>query len=616
MNTVKDGSRIDMVNYLKSLINRLEEREKKLQNISDKISRYRLFIFIIGLILFFILFFSASNITAFIEAVVFSIIFGIAANKQSKVDNGIKRLRLWQKIKKTHIARINLDWDNIPHIEYSSDNQFTPAEIDLNIAGEQSLHQLINTGTTLVSKSLLRKWLNNNNPSSSQILERQKLVKELIPAVRFRDKLILNSIFSSKKEFDGEQVIKILSKTEIYKKYFRLIYSLLTILAPINIILFVLYTQSLAPPFWLITTFIYIALYHSGNKGKKSLADEAEYLTDELEKLVSVFQFLENYRFNKDSKLYKLSIPFHLYDQRPSYLIKKVKNISGFLRIKKGNPFFWYGISAVFPVDFYSNIKLTKYKELILLHLSEWLDAWYNLEALSSLANFAFLNPDYNFPELTEPDIKNDIHFSGKNLGHPLIKHKQKICNDFSFDSINKIAIITGSNMSGKSTFLRTLGINLSLAYAGGVVNAESFNLSLLRLFTCIKVSDSVVDGISYFYAEVKRLKELLNEIEKESDLPVFFLIDEIFRGTNNIERLKGSFAFIKTLANKNIIGAIASHDLELVKLSEKIPHVHNYHFKEEIKDGRMLFDYKIHEGPCPTTNALKIMKLEGLPVD
>ncbi len=135
------------------------------------------------------------------------------------------------------------------------------------------------------------------------------------------------------------------------------------------------------------------------------------------------------------------------------------------------------------------------------------------------------------------------------------------------------------------------------------------------RLFTCIKVSDSVIDGISYFYAEVKRLKALLDEIE-ESEYPVLFLIDEIFRGTNNIERLKGSSAFIKKLAQTNAIGAVATHDLELVKLSEEISRVRNYHFREEIKEGKMIFDYRLNNGPCPTTNALKIMKLEGLPVN
>ncbi len=209
----------------------------------------------------------------------------------------------------------------------------------------------------------------------------------------------------------------------------------------------------------------------------------------------------------------------------------------------------------------------------------------------------------------------DQIIFSGNKVGHPLIKKENKVCNDFTFKPQGEIAIITGSNMSGKSTFIRILGINLSLAYAGCVVNAENLQISLFRLFTCIKVSDSLIDGISYFYAEVRRLKALLDEIESPG-YPVFFLIDEIFRGTNNIERLKGSSMYIKKLTETNTVGVIATHDLELVKLSDKISKVVNYHFKEEIKNGKMIFDYKLNAGPCPTTNALKIMKLEGLPVD
>ena len=169
--------------------------------------------------------------------------------------------------------------------------------------------------------------------------------------------------------------------------------------------------------------------------------------------------------------------------------------------------------------------------------------------------------------------------------------------------------------MSGKSTFLRTLGINLVLAYAGGPVCAQAFRTQLFRPFTCIQVADSVNDGISYFYAEVRRLKALLNALQADHPLPLFFLIDEIFRGTNNRERLQGSRAFIRTLAQSQGVGLISTHDLELVHLADEVPLIENFHFRETIEDGRMVFDYKLHDGPCPTTNALTIMKMEGLPV-
>jgi DNA mismatch repair ATPase MutS len=171
--------------------------------------------------------------------------------------------------------------------------------------------------------------------------------------------------------------------------------------------------------------------------------------------------------------------------------------------------------------------------------------------------------------------------------------------------------------MAGKSTFLRSVGLNTCLAYAGAPVNADRLRLSLFRLFTCIKVSDSVQDGLSYFYAEVRRLKLLLDAVELRNEIPVLFLIDEIFRGTNNRERHIGSEAYIRSLSNNgNALGLIATHDLDLTKLADGIVGISNFHFREEIGDGRMVFDYLLRQGPCPTTNALKIMRIEGLPVD
>jgi len=192
----------------------------------------------------------------------------------------------------------------------------------------------------------------------------------------------------------------------------------------------------------------------------------------------------------------------------------------------------------------------------------------------------------------------------------------QKVVNDFSIHKRGEIDIITGSNMSGKSTFLRTLGINLCLAYAGGPVNASLFQTSLFRIFTCIRINDSVTEGYSYFYAEVKRLRKLLTEVESDNNMPLFFLIDEIFKGTNNRERRIGSESYISALVGKKCIGLISTHDLELVTLEEILPDIRNYHFKEDVLDGQMVFDYKLREGPCPTTNALKIMQMEGLPID
>ena len=168
--------------------------------------------------------------------------------------------------------------------------------------------------------------------------------------------------------------------------------------------------------------------------------------------------------------------------------------------------------------------------------------------------------------------------------------------------------------MAGKSTFLRTMGINLAMCFAGAPVNASSFSAIPFRLFSSINVTDSLDDGLSHFYAEVKRLRALLDILNDDHETPVFFMVDEIYRGTNNRERLKGSEAFLKNVAGKNGVGLVSTHDLELAQLEQSIPELSNWHFAETIEGGKMSFEYKLKPGPCPTTNALKIMEMEGLP--
>jgi DNA mismatch repair ATPase MutS len=236
------------------------------------------------------------------------------------------------------------------------------------------------------------------------------------------------------------------------------------------------------------------------------------------------------------------------------------------------------------------------------------------LETVSALAGYGWLNPQSTFP--TFHADKSVPVFVGQGIGHPLLPDERKVRNDFTINHLGEVAILTGSNMSGKSTLLKALGVNLALAYAGGVVDVQALHTLRFRLFTCIKVSDSVMDGISYFYAEVQRLRALLNDLADDQDLPLFFAVDEIFRGTNNRERLIGSRAYIRALVGQRGVGLISTHDLELIRLEDEVAGVTNYHFRDDVIKGRMVFDYRLRRGPSPTTNALRIMALEGLPVE
>ncbi len=608
------NSRKNILNHFNNLIKKLEFKISSLQLLSRKFTWYRLSTILLGMIFSLTFYFSELYIISTLIFLFTIIVFSILVHFHNRIDRGVDRLKEWEKIKYEHIARMELNWKNIP-FKNDSLNNLESAESDLNILGEKSLFHLINLCNSKQSKAYLRKWLNNTQPNLLEIVNRQSLVKDLVPLLNFRDRLYMLTKKFAKREFDGNFLnswVKEHTSLIIEKK----IFIILTILAPLNILLAVLGFFNVIIPVWYFTTFIYISIYFFGSKVRKKVFNDAEPIRDELNKIAPVFAFLDQYTFKSGSEIRKFSECFHDSKTQASTVIKKISNAVETIKMRKGNPFVWTIIRAFFPVDYFYAIKIIKLKNLISDDLHLWLDVFYQLEALSSLANFAFLNPEYSFPKIVDNQINISSVLNVKNLGHPLILKEKKITNNYKINEIGDIAIITGSNMSGKSTFLRSLGVNLLLAYSGSVVDAEQFETNLFRIFSCIKVSDSVTDGISYFYAEVKRLKELLDFLKEEDQLPVFFLIDEIFRGTNNIERLKGSRAFIKELSKLKGTGAIATHDLELVKLEEINDKIFNFHFKEEIENEKMKFGYKLNEGPCPTTNALKIMKIEGLPID
>lgn len=602
----------EIIDYFRLLIEKLENKKICLLKRSKKFSWYRLFLFLSGITVSLLLYFVVGLAAFSISVIAFIIGFGILTKIHNNLIESIRKHSLWLDIKRSHYARLNLQWENIPK-PMNEINDLNFIENDLNIVGTQSLHQLLNTSVTSEGNKLLRKWLCNSDPEMDEIIHRQMLVKELSSLNKFRDKLNLASVLVSKNEFKGEPFILWLKKHRSGINLKQLL-NVLVVLAPVNIIFILLAYLGAVPKIWMLTSFIYLGIYLYNYKKIEHTFDDAEVMFDELKKIFRVIRYLEKYSYGKNINLKELCRPFQTRE-KPSKQLEGIKRIIEFFRLR-GNPLVWWLFILFFPVDYYLTYKLEKYKSLISDKLPSWLKIWYQLEALNSLANFAYLNPGYSFPVLQNKNEVKENLIDVKQIGHPLISPAQKICNDFSFEDYGEMALITGSNMSGKSTFLRTIGINLCLAYSGGPVNALSFESILFRLFTCIKVSDSVIDGISYFYSEVKRLKKLIDEFDNKDDKPIFFLIDEIFKGTNNYERLEGSKSFIKFIAGKNGNGLVSTHDLELVKITDEISSIKNYHFKEDVVDTRMKFDYKLHEGPCPTTNALKIMKMEGLPVN
>lgn len=553
----------------------------------------------------------------FLSCIALTIVtFSVAVFFHRRITRSIARHTILQHITTSQIARIRLDWERIPAAIADQPGAEHPFDLDLDISGDRSLHRLLNTAITSDGSHRLQSWLLNTHPDLATIEHRQALIRELVPMTLFRDRLQVKSILASKhSEWEGKQLLRRLEQHHASPNLLPYLW-LSQALSILTITLLALNLVGILSQFWIITLLISILYLFTTNNLRGELFDDASTLSDAFAQMSVVFDYLETYRYGRHARLKSLCAPF-LDDkgQRPSTLLKRIAGIATAAALRK-NMLLWIIINVIVPWDFYFTHRFYQVKGQIAKHLPTWLDTWFELEALCSLATFAYLNPDYLLPDVTaSSDASDGAVFEAKGLGHPLIPMEQKVVNDFALERVGRIDIITGSNMSGKSTFLRTVGVNLCLAFAGAPVNASAFHTSLFRLFSCIRVTDSVTEGYSYFYAEVKRLRALLDELEANSEQPLFFLIDEIFKGTNNRERLIGSEAYISTLAGQLCLGIVATHDLELVRLAQQLPGVQNYHFREDVTDGHMTFDYTLREGPSPTTNALKIMQLEGLPI-
>jgi hypothetical protein len=608
---------VNRLNRLENRIARLERRTEQLEKLSNKYWKARRVLFVCGVLLALLSCRYSGQILAWSLAASSMTLFCTVAVYHRKVRDSITANSLMLDIKQIQVARIHLDWERLPLSDQSPSEATHPFATDLDITGERSLHRLLDSAVTREGSRRLKSWLLDIRPDALIIKKRQSLVHELKDYSLFRDKLQLRSRLASgdTKRQAGQWDSRVLVdwlEHPVRKDPLLGTVRLLGLLAALNITLILASVFGVAPPIWPAAFIAYVGVMIARQARIGAAWGEVQELEKVLYRFRAVFQYLESRQYANRPGLAEICAPFVETRKRPSAELKRLGRIASALGLRT-NAILWLLVHAFIPWDYFFTYRLDLLKQDLEQLLPVWLDAWYELEAVNSLANFAYLNPTYVFPELTSAPMV----FEGSALGHPLIKPEVKVCNDFELNEHLRIVILTGSNMAGKSTFVRTVGVNLSLSYAGAPVNADRLLVSLFRVFTCIKVSDSVQDGLSYFYAEVKRLRSLLLATEIEQELPVLFLIDEIFRGTNNRERHIGGRAFIQALASRSTtVGIIATHDLDLVKLADEIPGIANFHFREEVRDGRLDFDYLLRTGPCTTTNALHIMRIEGLPTD
>lgn len=605
-----DKQTAQRIHGLERQIRRVTRTLETLQRDSDRLSQARLWTAVLMVVSGSVLWFTVRPL-ALLSLALFGGLFIVLVMRHRRVERSINRHQIWRELKAGHIARATLDWQNIPPARLRV-AQPHPLEVDLDLL---ALHRLLDTTTTQGSRALLREWLLPPLPTTEAILQRQKQVLALIGQSRFRDKLTMLGTESAQAIREGAEGRGLLNWLERQdqppaqtRRIFFVLLGIMSFnLVAIALILFGVLTENLL--LW-VGMIAYALVFASQYKHIATVFEDALTIEGALRRLESVMLFLERDQYAPMPPIRTLMAP--ILADKPSQALRAVTAVISGASLKV-NPIIWLMVNIFIPWDYFFAWRLSVVKAQLQARLPRWLDVLHEIEALSALATHAYLNPHYSLPRIGE-DLPAALDALG--VGHPLINGEARITNDFMLSDLGDMVIITGSNMSGKSSFLRTLGVNLSLAYAGGMVCARGFDALRFRLYTSIRVTDSLDDGISYFYAEVRRLRGLLEAVNTPDAPPVFFLIDEIFRGTNNRERLIGSRSLIRALANTNGVGLIATHDLELAALEQENAKIRNMHFREDVHEGRMVFDYQLRRGASPTTNALRIMALEGLPVD
>jgi ABC-type multidrug transport system fused ATPase/permease subunit len=595
------AARQDLLQRLARRHQRLTHRADRLRTQSRRLAGIRLALFIGGIIL---VLFMPSPLAAFVVGIAALVIFLFVVRLHQQVQDHLRQLDLSRSILSTHQARATLDWEQLPTPPIYTPEPDHPFEQDLDLTGPRSLHHLLDTCVTTPGSDRLRTWLLTPSPTMQVIQQRHTLLDELTP--HFGDRLTLQARLASPRQqrIDPRPITHWIAQAPAPTGLGRLLVVLIT-LCILTALLFIGFQMGSLPPLFALTFVLYAMLSFTRVTAAMQLFSGATQLQDALRSLQTVFSYLEQDHYAQRPHLRQLCAPF-LSPDRPSQQLRAL-SLTVAMGSLQGNILVWALLNMLMPWDLIAAYRLEQQQRQLATMLPAWLEVWYELEALTALRRFAYLNPDYTRPHLQPAGMR----LEAVQLGHPLISHDQRVTNPFQLGHTSEIVLITGSNMSGKSSFLRALGINLVLANAGAVVCAESLHVSLFRPFCCIRVTDSLAAGYSYFYAEVRRLKALLDALHHPAQPPLFSLIDEIFKGTNNRERLLGSQAYLRALQHQPGVALVSTHDLELAQV-EGLTH---YHFSDTVRDNELHFDYTLRQGISPTTNALRIMQVAGLPV-
>ncbi|MDR0726265.1 MAG: hypothetical protein LBF59_09715 [Prevotellaceae bacterium] len=476
---------------------------------------------------------------------------------------------------------------------------------DLDLFGENSLFQSINRTVTSFGTNALAETFLAPLENKTQILQQQQAVKELNDKHELVLHFIIKGMLTGKDNLDTKNFSASFSQISSFHKsgfwnvcvyLVPAIYLAMTVLAVMNIVPSVYFGA-----LWVVT----FTLSLIPSKRVQRVAELFEKKTDVLQKYSALFKIIEDGNF-VSSELEELKSSLKSPYDTASKTIARLKYYYDCLGLAFSYPIlFFFNPVLMWNVKYF--IKIEKWVDEHGKQIEPWFSTLAKFDSLASLAIFAHNHPEYVYPAITE-----QYAFEAKALGHPLLHRDKCVKNDVNINKRPFFMVVTGANMAGKSTYLRTVGVNHTLACVGAPVCANEMTIFPSKLVTNLRTADSLNDNESYFFAELKRLKMIIDRIHSGEILLI--ILDEILKGTNSIDKQKGSLALIKQLISLNSNGIIATHDLVLGILENEFPeNVKNFRFEAEINDKNLLFDYKIREGIAQNMNATFLMQKMGI---
>ncbi len=592
---------------------KLQENVKQLEKTTNRLGLLRLVAFtfcIVGLSLGFADHNQSAKAIGIISALVF--IYGVVIYEKR-----VQKLHYYEAglaVYQRYIDRYNEEWKSFPDTgkDFLKGDRIKYKEeaMDLDLFGTASLFQYMNVAASRGGRSRLKDWLTSslsdkeNDWKQEDILKRQEAVKELIDKDKESinlETLALRALKEHERELQ-QDVAPHLESFKHNKKGPVIVGVFAALLVLITWFSFAAWLLNWMP----ISSFIaMLAIQFVVSQAVDSMLFMKSYAAVPCLSFLNAYEeYLQGIADTEfESEILKGLQGEIAKDSQKG--IKGLRVIGEALNIRH-NPLVYGMLCMTVFYNAYVYIAFVRWARKYGERIYVWLDSIAEMEALLSLATIGRTRKIASFPKLMEGEKAS---VSMKEMCHPLIAEHKVVGNDVML--VNQVRLITGSNMSGKTTYLRALGVNMVLAYAGAPVCALDSCCGHFKIFTSMRVVDDVSNGISTFYAEVLRIRKMVSYAEKK--MPMLVLVDEIFKGTNSADRIVGAKAVIRELCKPFIIGMVSTHDFELCDLANELSMLSNYHFDEYFEEDKLKFEYMIKEGKCTTTNALHILKMAGI---